>query len=155
MQVTHDVATVIHNDVWNADLVDHALEKSCVLLSTNMDFDLIFGELLAFGIDVDTNDSSVWAKILLPHLQRTTQPAADFNEGDRLVDELIKMPLVNWEIVLPFMYQSLIVVEGIRPESHKVSVGFQKSNATGKNRASMATHRRKNEAAEILSFFTI
>lgn len=71
-EVTHNMATVIHNDIRNADLVDHTLKKSWVLLSADMYFDLIFTELFAFGIDVDTDDSRVWAKIPLPHLQRST-----------------------------------------------------------------------------------
>ena len=124
MQVTHDVATIIDNDIWNANLIDHTLKECWVLLSANVDFDLIFSEPLALGIDVDANDSSVRTKIPLPHLQRATQPTSNFNEGDRLIDEVLKMTLVDWEIVLPFMYQPLIVIENIRPKSHHVSRGF-------------------------------
>jgi hypothetical protein len=98
------MATVIHNDIWNADLIDYTLKKSRVLLCADVDFYLIFSEPSALGIDVDAHDSSVRAKILLPHLQRTALAAADFNQSNRLVHELFEVPFVDGEVVLPFMY---------------------------------------------------
>src|SRR4051812_47876478 len=63
------------------------------------------------------------------------------------------MPLVNREIVLPFMYQSLVVVVDVGPESHRVVLGILSvhSKAAGTNRASIATHAWQNQAGEILS----
>jgi hypothetical protein len=115
------MAAVINDDIWNADLIDYTLKESRIFLIADVDFDLIFSKPLTSGIYIDADDSSVRAKILLPHLQGTTLTAADFNEANRLVHEIFEMSLVNWEIVLPFMYQALVVVVNIRPESHRLA----------------------------------
>jgi hypothetical protein len=45
--------------------------------------------------------------------------ATNFDEGDWLVDELFEVPFVDWEVVLPLMNNSLVVIQKIRPQSHR------------------------------------
>src|SRR5207248_2558328 len=116
--MTHDVAAVVHNDVWNANLVDNALQESCVLLRADVNFNLIFSKPFALSIDVDTDDSGIRPKVLIPHLQGAACSASDFDQRDRLVHKLFEMAFVNWKIVLPFVNQPLVVMENVRPKSH-------------------------------------
>jgi hypothetical protein len=66
--VTHYVAPVIQDDVGYADFMDYVLQELNILLLPDVDLDLVFFELLAIWIDIDSDNSGVWTKIAFPHL---------------------------------------------------------------------------------------
>ncbi len=65
--VTHPMAAIIQDNIdsWIAakDLLDHHR----IILTSNEDINTFTLMLLAFGIDVKTNNLRTWAKIFLPH----------------------------------------------------------------------------------------
>src|SRR6185312_2949281 len=116
--MTHFVTAIVQNNIGYSNFIEYSLQKLMVLLLADKHFDLVLFEFLAFRVDVDPYDSGMGAKIALPHLQRSAQSAADFDEGDRLVHELFEVAFINWEVVLPFMNDPLVVIEEIGPKSH-------------------------------------
>jgi hypothetical protein len=107
--VTHNVATIVQDNVWRSELSDYVLQELPVLLCPNADLDLVFFEFLALGKNVNPDDARVRAKISLSHLQGAAPAAADFDERHRLVNEVPKVAFVNGEIMLPLVDQPSIV----------------------------------------------
>src|SRR5205807_10146042 len=63
--MAHHMAAVVEHDVGCAELVDHAAQKCEVLLVADADLDLVLLELLAAGVDVESDDAGVRAEIAL------------------------------------------------------------------------------------------
>ena len=116
--VAHDMAAVIQNDIGRAHLVDYALQELGVVLRSYEDLNLIFLKAFALRIDIDANNSRVWAEISLPHLQRPAAPTTDLDEGHGLVNEVFKVAFVNRKIMLPLVNNSLVVGKEVGPKSH-------------------------------------
>src|SRR5579871_5769147 len=127
--MAHHMAAVVQNDIGRTNSVQDALQELRILLRPDIHLDLIFLKFLTVGVYVYANDFRVRAKITLPHLQRAATPAADLHERYRSVYKSCEMPFVDREIVLPFVNDSLVVIQKLRPKVHRLIVTSHRRSA--------------------------
>jgi hypothetical protein len=91
-------------------------------LIANADVDLILGEQFALRSQVYADDPGKGTKEPLPHLKRSSFPAAYFEEHNVRVYKSPEMTLVCGEIMLPLVNEALVIGQEVRPQSHTVIV---------------------------------
>jgi hypothetical protein len=111
------MTAIVEDDIRRAELIDYALQESSIRLAADPDFDLVFLETFALGIDIDAHNLRVRAQVPLPHLSGTAATAPNFQEEHGAVDEAGEMGFVSREVMLPLMNGSMFVIEKFRPKS--------------------------------------
>ena len=101
----HLMAAVIENHIDAAHFLDNACQKFRVGLRSDAHLSGLPVELAAFLVGVDAVKDHLRPEILAPHLQTAALGHADFQKPQRLVAPGAKIPLVNRQIVMPFVHR--------------------------------------------------
>jgi Glycosyl transferase family 2 len=93
------------------NLLAHGPEKTSVLLIANENGDALFRVAVAIWIHINAMDMSLRSEVMLPHLERTAALIdADLYDLDRASAKGGEVPVVDLEVVLPFVDEPIPVV---------------------------------------------
>src|ERR1035437_1726989 len=103
------MAGIVNHDVGSAKLFDHLHDKLHVLLQPDANVNLIFLKRGTLWTIVESNNSDLRAKILLPQLQRPALSDTNLYQRNRLAKKPLEVPVVNIEVLWRLVRHATLV----------------------------------------------